>query len=583
MKRLTTIFTLFLAIGTCAIAQSYGRAYLGIYSNEVSTEKAKILGFDNPYGSYVTGITKNSAAETAGIQPLDYVYGINDEETSFTKDLTDLLGNYKPGDKATVHFIRAGKKMSKEVTFGKPGSGIAASKGEKAFLGVSPHRDNSDSELGVKVYIVANSTAEKMGMQDGDVIISINGYKMVDWSDISMVINTLKVGENIAIEYERNGKSMKARHAIQSQEATKKTEVYVSSWNPDKYAYLGIYSNTVSGKKANLLNFKHEYGSYITKVLPNSAAAEAGLQPFDYVYGVNDYRTNKDENLTKILKRFEPGEKATLHFIRNGEPKTVEVTFGKRSESETFINVNECDSPLLGVREMGSSGSGKMGVAVEIVKRSTAEEMGMQEGDIITKINGFPIVDWSDISTAVDLTKVGETVTVEFQRNGKIETASKPIKSYCDTHTEDGRTFYSWDAEGNAANNGIEDTPIRDVDAANAIVDLKDMTPAEIDEMKNSFGVQMSKANDLNINKLSITPNTKSGKYQLQFNLPQEGETSVNVYNAAGRLIYNYDLGNFRGDFNDQIDISQNGIGSYYLEVRQGNKAMTKKILLQTR
>lgn len=584
MKRLTILLTLFLAFGMHAFTQSMwsGRAYLGIYSEQVSQEKAKVLGFDNPYGSYVTKVLKNTAAETAGIQPFDYIYGINDQETTFTKDLNDLLEDYRPGDKATVHYIRDGRKKTVEVTFGKSSSNaIIAS--EKAFLGVSPHAENSDSELGVKVYVVGNSTAEAMGIQDGDVILTINGHKMVDWTDLSIAIGNLKAGENIVVEFERNGKTMRAEMPIKSQSETQTTAVYAQESRTDQWAYLGIYSNEISAEKAAKLNFDNEYGSYVTQVLPGTTAAQAELQPFDYIYGVNDYRTNASENLTKILKRFKPGDKATIHLIRNGAPKSIEITFGNRAASETFIKVNECDSPLLGVRELDNTSKG---VAVAIVKKSTAEEMGLQEGDIITKINGYPIIDWKDIRTAVNNLHVGEPVTVDFLRNGKVQTASKPIKSYCDTYPEDGRMNWNWEWKDDFEykdESTINNEPIREVDAVNAIVDLKDLAQSEIAEIKNRFGIQMPSSNELKISELSITPNVQTGKYHLQFNLPQEGETSVNVYNAAGRQIYNYDLGTFQGDFSDQIDISQNGIGSYYLEIRQGDKALAKKILLQTR
>ncbi|MDX1939026.1 MAG: PDZ domain-containing protein [Saprospiraceae bacterium] len=580
MKRLTTILTLFLAIGTYAIAQSsdwsrsHGRGYLGIYSEQISKEKAKILGFDNLYGSYVTKVIKNSAAETAGIQPFDYIYAINEDETSYTKELTSLLENYAPNDKVTIRFIRDGKKKSLEMALGKQSKEPVIA-GEKAFLGVSPYGDDSDEELGVKVYIVDNSTAEAMEMQDGDVITAINGHKIVDWGDITTAINMLKVGEKIAIDYQRNEKPMHAEMPLKSYEESKKRQVTVTRYTPDSWAYLGIYSNTISESKAEKLKFDNPYGSYITRVLPNSAAEKAGLEPFDYVYGIDDYRTNESENLTKILKRFQPDDKATLYFIRNGQKKTMPIIFGKRSESETSIVTTECDSPLLGVRQNGSYSEGK-GISVEIVQKSTAEEMGMQDGDMITKINDHLIIDWDDISASIDNMTVGETVTVEFLRNGKVQTASKAIKSYCDTHTEDGYDFINRSEEK-------DDTPIWDVSVANAIIDLKDMTEAEMEEISSRFSIQMPKANNLNVSNLSIIPDAKTGKYQLQFNLPQEGETSVNVYNAAGRLIYNYDLGTFKGDFNDQVDISQNGIGSYYLEIRQGNKALAKKILLQTR
>jgi len=45
------------------------QAFLGVNTNHVSEEKAKVLGFKNSDGVYVTEVIENSAAEKTGIQP----------------------------------------------------------------------------------------------------------------------------------------------------------------------------------------------------------------------------------------------------------------------------------------------------------------------------------------------------------------------------------------------------------------------------------------------------------------------------------------------------------------------------------
>lgn len=594
MKRLTTILLLFLFATGFATAQEYSKAYLGIYSEQISKQKAELLRFDNPYGNYVTGVVEGTPAQQAGLQPLDYIYGIGDEMVGFTRDMSDLLSDHKAGEASVLRIVRKGKNMDLPITFGaRSNQRYSGSDKEEAFLGVSPHAQNAayNDKIGVKIYVVDNSTAMEMGMQDGDVITSINGHTMVDWRDISIAINMLKVGDEIEVGFMRNGKSMQASTAIKSENDTRRRQVIVSEYKPQDYGYLGIYSNTISDKKAEKLDFENAYGSYVTRVVDNTAAAEAGLQPFDYVYGIDDYRTNKDESLTKILKRYAPGDQVTLHFIRAGKAKTKKVTLGSRKDSESFFDLDQCETPLLGVREY--DGSEDDGVTVQIVRRSTAEAMGMENGDVIISINGHPIIDWNDISAAVDNMKVGETVQVAFLRNGKQMTVENPIKSYCDTHPEEGRSFsfnfdmpevnVDMDDEAEERYDAIDDTPIRDVDVSSAIVDLKDMSAEEAEEIRARFGIEMLAKNDLQITNLNVFPNAETGKYELQFNLPQKGETKISVYNAAGRQIYEYDLGSFSGDFRDHVDISQNGIGNYYLEIRQGNKTLAKKILLQTR
>jgi S1-C subfamily serine protease len=590
MKRLTTIFGFLLIFSTSAIAQNdCCGAYLGIYSEQISKQKAELLGFKNPYGSYITRVVQGTPADVAGLQALDYIYGIGKAEMDRNNDLNDLLADHEPGESSTLLIVRKGKKKRLPVTFGSRENmqSITAVK-EEAFLGVSPHGQNSkyNDQIGVKIYVVDNSTALEMGLQDGDVITAINGHTMVEWRDISIAINNLEVGQNVTLDFLRDDQPMSASGEIKSQRDTKRRPAIISEWNPKSRGYLGIYSNTVSGEKAEKLNFDNRYGSYVSRVLGNTAAAEAGLQPFDYVYGVDDYRTNEDESLTSILKRYEPGDRVTVHFIRDGKKKRTEVTLKSRDSAERSIDLDQCETPLLGVREYG--GHSNQGVRVEIVRRSTAEAMGMEDRDVIVSINGYPIIDWTDISTAIDNMQIGETVQVEFLRDGNLQEVSAPIQSYCDTYTDEDRSFSITgfgfaDTDANEARSEApEEQPIRDVDVSRAIIELKDISTEEMEQMRTRFGIELASENTLQIDDLNMFPNAATSKYELTFHLPTEGETKISVYNSAGRLIYEYDLGQFTGEFQDQVDISQNGIGNYYLEILQDNKALTKKILLQT-
>jgi hypothetical protein len=111
-------------------------------------------------------------------------------------------------------------------------------------------------------------------------------------------------------------------------------------------------------------------------------------------------------------------------------------------------------------------------------------------------------------------------------------------------------------------------------------VDLTDMDPAEASEMAEK-GVDMPLINNLTIENIQLFPNPNRGMFRQEFELPQRGETSIRVFNSDARLIYSFDLGEYQGTFSDDIDISQNGAGSYFLEVRQGATSMVKKIILQ--
>ncbi len=593
MKLLNILVLGFLVSVQVGFTQSYSWSYsssetfLGINSESLTKEKAKLLGFNNEHGSYVTSVIGNTAAERAGLKPFDYVYGIDDHRTSRRENLTDLIRKYDPGDEATVHFIRDGKPLSKGITFGKRSDkrDRNRSSSEDPYFGISEGSGCESDEIGVPIDVSSNTTAAaELGLRDGDIITSINGHPMIDWTDIRMGINAMEVGETITVEYLREGTAQRGTATMKSLAETKSQRSSTRSYGSSQdYAFLGINSDRLSEEKARKLGFDNPYGHYVTKVIENTAADRANIQPFDYIYGVDEYRTGRNQDLTSILRKYRPEEEAVIHLVRRDQRQTLPVTFSHRSEAR-YRDHDKCEEPFFGVRSAHASHQG-MGVPVDIVSNSTAEAMGLKDGAVIRRINGYPIFDWTDISTAIDNMEVGQEISVEYSLNGATRTGRQEIKSYCDTKTRITKTDDNdWSDWMKNDNEGVAVTPRRSprgMDVDNIRVRMADLSNREADEMRRQHNVDMPVDNNLRIEDLKLSPNPNKGLFHLNFNLPQNGETIVRIYNEAGRQIYNYDLGPFSGRFDDEVNISQNGAGTYFLEIRQGDRSITKKVVLQ--
>jgi len=584
MRHFALLLCLCLSVGTSA--QS---AFLGIQSETISRKKAKVLGFTNLYGSYVTKVIPGSPAEKAGLKPFDYIFGIDRLTARVDRNLSDMLSQYRAGDKATVYYMRKNKSLKADVTFTTRKADVVASSEKKAFLGVSPFSkdDEDDEDPGVRVEIIANSSAAEMGLKNGDRIMKINGYPMLDWDDISIAIGMLSAGDVIEVEYERERKFKTVEGKIKSYDESRTKTEYTWTPKPQERAFLGITSNNVSEEKAAALGFANVHGSYITEVIPGTAAEASGLQPFDYVYGINEHRTNEDNDLSALLAKYKVGDRATIHFIRQGKEQTQEVTFVARSSARTAVK-NRCDKAFLGVSE-GSwrEESAGRGVPVEIVANSTAAEMGLQDGDIVLKINGYPILDWSDVSAAISNLKPGADITVTYRRgNAEIE-HTLPVKSLCDTKGQEQNEWslnFDWkELPGNRSGSPQPpaDEKYEPVNLGSVTTGFKNIDAAEVADLNARYNLGLSADNNLALEDVRLQPDPNIGRFRLQFRLPDSGLTTVRIFNSTGRLIYEYELGVFSGEFSDDVDISQNGAGSYYLGVRQGERSSVKKITLQ--
>lgn len=545
------------------------RAYLGIYSHSVSAEKAGLLELPNDNGCLITSVLTGGAADKAGLQAFDYIYGIDDFRMDDGEKLSDLLSNYQAGDQATVHLVRKGRMMTVDLTFGRPSDDTKQKRGKATapFLGIS-NRDSDDTELGVWVSIIDNSTAEEMGLQSGDKVTAINGFPVVDWLDITTAINMMEVGEPVEVAYEREGKSHQASALIKSRETTQVEEKVSQS---GEHAFFGIESRSISKAKAKKLGFDNPYGSYVDKVIGNTAAERAGIQPFDYIYGIDEYRTGEGQSLGYLLQRYAVGDRATIHYVRQNRERQAPVTFGSRDERR-YEKVDRCDEPFFGVRSSHTYVE-RTGVLVEILSNSTAKSLGMQTGDLITRINGYPMIDWEDISAAINNMKSGNAIAIEWLRNGKEMEARGPIMSYCQYKTNqivpDRIPSNVTPRSGTVPNVG------------NLEVVVSDINSLEASEMKRRYRVELKPANEIQLRSIRIATRPEKGVFQLSFELPNRGETVVRIYNNLGRNIYVYDLGPFSGQFSDEVDLSQNGVGTYYLLVKQNGKSAAKRLMVR--
>lgn len=607
---------------------SCDRGFLGIETEQISIDKANFLKLPNPYGSYVTRVYPGSAAEKAGLQAFDYIVGVNEELLDQDHDLSDRMENYKPGDEVVLRVLRDGKPLDLDLTLGKR-SELAKvfDLDEKPFFGVSRTGPESYESGGVMVNVVRNSSAAKMGVKDGDIIKEINGHSIYDWTDVSAAIKATPPNEPVLVKLTRNNENLEIKGNMGSYVETHQenieewSEAQADKWEEwgeqqaekwekwgeefgedfaekmekkfdESRPFLGIYLEKISARKAQLLGFDNPYGSYVSGVIPNTSADKAGVKPFDYIYGFETYRVGEDQGLGDILSKFEPGDQGTLHIFRKGTRKTLGVTLGTRLDAAPK-KISKCDSPFFGVRNSYGSSVDEWGVKIEPVENSTAASIGLKEGDIIYTINGNKIIDWTDVGIAIDNATPGKPVTVEYGRNGKKGKASGILKTLGETKeceesdwdiTNDFNLDMDFDFDENFMLNqspGREQNNADRPDISNMNIVVQAATENEVRALNANSGLNLSTGNALKINNLRLAPKPNEGMFKMDFDLPESGQTIIRLFNNSGRVIYEYDLGKYSGTFQDQVDISQNGKGQYYLEIKQGNKSSVHKILLQ--
>ena len=165
------------------------RGRIGVQIDQVSKEVAESLGLAKNQGALVRGVESGAPADKAGIEAGDIIVKFDGKTIDKASDLPRIVGNVKPGTKATVTVFRRGATKDLVVTIteveaDKPARKASAPQAKPPVAGpakvlglaVSEITDAQKKELkikgGVKIDAVEGA-ATRAGLREGDVIVSI--------------------------------------------------------------------------------------------------------------------------------------------------------------------------------------------------------------------------------------------------------------------------------------------------------------------------------------------------------------------------------------------------------------------------
>ena len=100
------------------------RAYIGIYTTEITASAATAYNLPVTSGAYVYSSSSYSAiisggpADKAGIKDKDIIVAVNGVKIGAAGSLSSLIGEYKPGDTVQLTVLRSGNEIAINVTLG---------------------------------------------------------------------------------------------------------------------------------------------------------------------------------------------------------------------------------------------------------------------------------------------------------------------------------------------------------------------------------------------------------------------------------------------------------------------------------
>ena len=168
------------------------RGRIGVSIDQVTKDVAESLGLPRPQGALVRSVESGSPAERAGVEAGDIILRIDGRVIERANDLPRLVGNTRPGSRATLTVFRRGAQRElvvqvAEVEPDRPRRAAASAPSDDARarssqaaqtlgLAVSELSEAQKRELKVKGGVrvdAATDAAARAGIREGDVIVAV--------------------------------------------------------------------------------------------------------------------------------------------------------------------------------------------------------------------------------------------------------------------------------------------------------------------------------------------------------------------------------------------------------------------------
>lgn len=454
---------------------------------------------------------------------------------------------------------------------------------EGAFLGVDEDSDEDEDEPGIVVQIVHGSAAEKAGLHSNDLITSLDGLQVSQWSELSRIINSKKPGEKLAIVYERNGKSATTEAML-----TRRSEVECTT---QPRGFLGVSDED---------DDEDEDGVAVS-ITANSAAQKAGLEDGDIIFSLNETPIIDFEDISDFMDATKPGDPVHITYERDGQRNTTDATLGEQkswdwkawsnsSPSDELnknwnwdnydVTVREKEACLGVYTNAGTQDDERGALISSFTDESAAQEAEMAKGDLILSVNGQRVLGHDQLWNEIAKYKPNERVQVAYLRDGETIQVQTTLKACRDNSSrveimetdEEGdqksREFTLWNW-GNLEQKRMKERRVITIHKGEG--DTPEKTP--------EAAAPASRDRNLKLDSFRAFPNPSGGPLTIEFKGAPVA-TTLSMFDASGRQLFREEMNAFSGDYSQQFDLTEYAKGTIVVQVQQGDKLFSEQIIV---
>ena len=192
--------------------------------------------------------------------------------------------------------------------------------------------------------------------------------------------------------------------------------------------WLGVSVQDLTPEMAEQFQVKEKEGVIVAQVHQGTGAEKAGLASGDIIKSVDDKAIKNINELVKEIQKKNVGQKVKLSIVRDGKAMTLEVTTTAMPDKPEALKEKEVEeklgarvqelTPQIAARYRISSEIKHGVVVISVEAGSPADDIGLQEGDVILEINRKKIETIKDFEKGIKEINIEKGIVFRLHRRG---------------------------------------------------------------------------------------------------------------------------------------------------------------------
>ena len=215
-----------------------------------------------------------------------------------------------------------------------------------------------DVDHGVIVnQVIPDSPADKAGLKQGDIILSIDGAKLTGSDQLAELVTGHKPGDQVKVEILRNGEQKEITANIGERKGEEPlrifgdpgslpqiyTKKYVMGRSNISDTYIGVNLESLNAQLGEYFGVKDGQGALITEVFEDSPAKKAGLKAGDVITQIDGKEVTEPADVQKAVGDKSKGDKLSLTILR--DRARLEMAVEVAETPDNFYSLPDIQAP----------------------------------------------------------------------------------------------------------------------------------------------------------------------------------------------------------------------------------------------